>query len=285
MARIRPLWYFDRDVATRSNKRTLFGGGGRTGDLSANDDNGRLNADKEIESEIEQLEKDMNELRATYELYFMGVEKLEPTTQRDLIKAKLRRWQEMRPRNTALKFKIQQLKARMVSQENYWQRTLRQREAGTYHRDKAKVDRREAERLRREIEENRRKDPRGATVAGAEAPPVDGQLMNSAELKGIQRPASRAATAAPGRAPARPSASSAEDLTEPKLRRLYSTYMNARRRCGEAADLRYEDMASALKKQVPRLMKQTGAKQVEFKVVIRSGKAVLKALPKTEGKK
>jgi len=41
-------------------------------------------------------------------------------------------------------------------------------------------------------------------------------------------------------------------------------------------------MAAALRKQVPRLMSQTGAKSVEFKVVIRQGKAVLKAVPKTE---
>jgi hypothetical protein len=57
--------------------------------------------------------------------------------------------------------------------------------------------------------------------------------------------------------------------------------MGARRRCGEATDLRYEDMAAALRKQVPRLMSQTGAASVEFKVVIRAGKAVLKAIPKT----
>ncbi len=79
---------------------------------------------------------------------------------------------------------------------------------------------------------------------------------------------------------ARPSATSADDLTEPKLRKLYQTYIGARKRCGEPVDLRYEDMAAALRKQVPKLMQTTGAKAVEFKVVIRGGRAVLKALPK-----
>jgi hypothetical protein len=79
----------------------------------------------------------------------------------------------------------------------------------------------------------------------------------------------------------RPSATSADDLTEPKLRKLYQTYIGARKRCGEPVDLRYEDMAAALRKQVPKLLQTTGAKAVEFKVVIRSGRAVLKALPKT----
>lgn len=264
-------------MATRGDKRALFGGNrGRDKEPA-----GASNPDKEIGGEIEQLEKDMHELRATYELYFMGVEKLEPVAQKDVIKAKLRRWQEMRPRNTALKFKIQQLKARMISQENYWQRTNRQREAGTYHRDRSKVKRREAELARAQIEAERTKDPRQATVHGAEAPEMAGQIMASQDLQmGRARADTRAAGAkASG---GRPSARSAADLTDPKLRRLYQTYMGARRRCGETTDLRYDDMAASLRKQVPRLMQQTGAGSVEFKVVIRKGKAVLKALPKNE---
>lgn len=265
-------------MATRSKDRALFGGGGR-----GQPEQGKAsNPDKEIAAEVEDLEKDIHELRATYELYFMGVEKLEPVTQRDLIKSKLRRWQERKPRNTALRFKIQQLKARMVSLENYWQRTNRQREAGTYRRDQAKVQRREAELMRQQIQQEREKNPRQATVMGAEAPPVGGQLMTSGEMQSARNRADTPNVNGGGGGPraARPSAKSAEDLTEPKLRKLYKTYIHARRRCGEGADLRYEDMAAALRKQVPRLMKQTGAKSVEFKVVIRSGKAVLKAVPK-----
>ena len=56
--------------------------------------------------------------------------------------------------------------------------------------------------------------------------------------------------------------------------------MQAKKRCGEKIDVRFEDMAASLKKQVPKLMQSTGAKEVEFKVVIKSGKAVLKAVPK-----
>jgi hypothetical protein len=270
------LWYFD-PVALRSDQRGLFGGGGR-GEKAAAPTKAST-PDKEIAGEVDGVEKDIHELRATYELFYMGVEKLEPLTQRNILKAKLRRWQEMRPRNTALKFKVQQLKARLVSLENYWERTNRQREAGTYRRDKTRAARREAEEIRDQIQRERTENPRQATVLGAQAPGVNGQMMGSAELK---PPASRAATSAQSGASrgSRPSANSAEDLTDPKLRRLYQTYMGARRRCGEATDLRYEDMASSLRKQVPRLMNQTGAGSVEFKVVIRKGKAVLKALPK-----
>jgi hypothetical protein len=42
----------------------------------------------------------------------------------------------------------------------------------------------------------------------------------------------------------------------------------------------FDSVAASLRKQVPELMKQHNAKSVEFKVVIKDGKAVLKAVPK-----
>jgi hypothetical protein len=216
--------------------------------------------------------------------------------QRDGIKATIRKLVGPHIKNTALKFKIQQLKARMISLENYWERTSRQREAGTYKRDQARVQRRQAEIKKAELEaQKKRAADRGDIPSSDVAPTMQGKPAtpegkaitgaalhagkSAADTAGRQQAAAPAAKADSGR----PSASSAEDLTEPKLRRLYQTYVNARKRCGEKVDLRYEDMAAALRKQVPKLIKETGAKTVEFKVVIRSGRAVLKALPKHQG--
>lgn len=269
--------------------RGLFGGE-RKGAEKEKEEASRAAIDKEILAEVESLEKDMDEIKATYELYFMGVEKVEPIPQRDLIKSTLRRWQEAKPKNTALKFKIQQLKARMVSLENYWERINRQKEAGTYKRDLAKAKRREAELEAKALAEAKKKagaGPSGALTKDLRAGPAgEGQALTGAALQAGKSAADTGGKsgavgeAAPGMA--RPRAASAEDLTEPTLRKLYQTYVSARKRCGEQVDLRYEDMAAALRKQVPKLMKETGAKSVEFKVVIRSGRAVLKALPKHE---
>ena len=236
-------------MAVKNKDRSLFGGGGR----SSEDGPASGPHEGEVQAEVEQLEKDINELRATYELFFMGVERVEPQPQRDLIKSKLRRFQEQKPRNTALKFRIQQLKARMVSLENYWNRTQKQREAGVYHRDLARVKRKEAELAKQNVS-------------------AVGSVSSSTANKQPQS----------GQTSLRPRASSAEDLTDAKLKKLYDTYLGARRRCGESTDLRFDDMASELRKQVPRLMNKTGAHSVEFKVVIRSGKAVLKALPRID---
>lgn len=55
----------------------------------------------------------------------------------------------------------------------------------------------------------------------------------------------------------------------------------AKRRCGEdTSKLSLNAVADTLKKQVPELMRLHQAKSVEFKVVIKDGKAVLRALPK-----
>jgi hypothetical protein len=279
-------------VALRSKDKALFGGKSRYGQ-DPDESKRQGPSERDIADEVDTLDKDMNELRSQYELYFMGIEKVEPTIQRDNIKATIRKLVGPHIKNTGLKFRIQQLKARMISLENYWERTNRQREAGTYKRDQARVARREAEIKKHELEaQKRRAAERGEipksdvahTQQGRLEPP-EGQPITGAALQagksaadtaGRQRGAVRDVKGETGR----PSASSAEDLTEPKLRRLYQTYVNARKRCGEKVDLRYEDMAAALRKQVPKLIKDTGAKTVEFKVVIRSGKAVLKALPK-----
>lgn len=70
-------------------------------------------------------------------------------------------------------------------------------------------------------------------------------------------------------------------LSEQKIKAIYDAYVMAKKRCGEdTRALTLDSVASSLKKQVPELMKQHNARSVEFKVVIKDGKAVLRALPK-----
>lgn len=70
-------------------------------------------------------------------------------------------------------------------------------------------------------------------------------------------------------------------LSEQKLRAVYDAYVTAKKRCQEdTSKLSYEQVAANLRKQVPELMKKSGAASVEFKIVIKDGKAVLRAIPK-----
>jgi hypothetical protein len=266
------------------DKSELFGGKKGEASKQAHD---KLSAmsQQELAEEVEQLEKDINELRGQYELYFMGVERIEPLVARDGIRAKLRRFKEVTVTNTATKFKMQMLQARMVSLETYWGRVNRQREAGTYHRDIEKVRRREAELRDQEARKAKLKGDVAPTATGAPALPEGTPLSGNDLRSGAQeaKTASRqpGAEARPSSGVSRPAASRPEDLSEPQLKQLYQTYVTAKRRCGEQVDLRYEEMAASLRKQVPKLLQSTGAKAIEFKVVIKGGHAVLKAVPKT----
>lgn len=90
--------------------------------------------------------------------------------------------------------------------------------------------------------------------------------------------ASRPATPA---AAAKPAAGSGPGLSDDKLKAVYDAYVTAKRRNQEdTSKMSYESVAANLRKQVPELLKQSGAKSVEFKVVIKDGKATLKAVPK-----
>lgn len=91
------------------------------------------------------------------------------------------------------------------------------------------------------------------------------------------RPAAPAAVRAPGPA----SAGSGDNMSDAKVKAIYDAYVTAKRRCAEdTSKITLESVSATLKKQVPELMKKHNAKGVDFKVVIKDGKALLRAVPK-----
>jgi hypothetical protein len=94
-----------------------------------------------------------------------------------------------------------------------------------------------------------------------------------------------AAAGKPGSSPSSPpkpaAAPSSGQLSDDKLKAVYDAYVTAKRRNQEdTSKMSFESVAANLRKQVPELLKQHNAKSVEFKVVIKDGKATLKAVPK-----
>ena len=89
------------------------------------------------------------------------------------------------------------------------------------------------------------------------------------------RPAKAAPAAAPPPAPA-------GGLDDKQMKALYDAYVSAKKRCNEdTSKLTYDAVAKTVSKQIPELMTRYKAKAVDFKVVIKDGKAILKAVPKT----
>jgi hypothetical protein len=96
------------------------------------------------------------------------------------------------------------------------------------------------------------------------------------------RPATppRGAPAAEARAPV-PATPPAGGLSEAKLKAVYDAYITAKRRCNEdTSSLSFDRVAGDLRRQVSDLMRKDGAKAVEFKVVIKEGRAELRTVPK-----
>jgi hypothetical protein len=182
---------------------------------------------EKLAEEIDELDESMSQLQVLYEKFFLGIDRRPPEQERKKVSTRMRALRTTMVKNTALKFRIQTLFAKLISFERMWDRTLREMEEGTYKRDVFKAKLRQ----------------------GKEA----------------QRPAATPKT---------------PDIPDDKLRRLYDTYLVARQRCGEPTDgISYESVASRIRSQVPQLLEKHKAKNIEFKVVIKGGRAVLKAIP------
>jgi hypothetical protein len=89
----------------------------------------------EVERELEELETRIERLRALYEQYFMGIERLEPLIPRKDVDRRVWVLRREQIRNTGLRFKFQMLIQRYNTFQQYWGRISREIENGTYRRD------------------------------------------------------------------------------------------------------------------------------------------------------
>jgi hypothetical protein len=226
----------------------------------------------ELEGEAQAVEEELEELKARYDQYFLGIERRAPHRAREELKKRVLRLKSAFTRNAALRFRIQSLHARYLSYERLWMRSTREKEEGTYRRDlfKAKLRAHHDEEEAPPPEE--KTPPPAPAKAAAPAPP---QKPAAAAKPGAAKPA----------APARPGpasvSSSGGAMSENQLRALYNAYLAAKMTCREdVSKLTYDAVARSVSKQIPELITRYKAKSVEFKVEVKDGKAVLKAVPK-----
>lgn len=96
----------------------------------------------EIESILNEIEAKMQRLRTAYEQYFVGVERMPPTSMRKDVFTLVLRVENLYIQNTAQKFRSRSLIQRFNSYKTYWTRIERQIEEGTYQRDINRANRR-----------------------------------------------------------------------------------------------------------------------------------------------
>jgi hypothetical protein len=211
----------------------------------------------DVLAECERFEGELAELRAAWDQYFLGIERRPPTERHDELKRHATRLRNLWVRQTAARFRVNQLIQKHVTYERLWHRTLQEIEAGTYRRDLHRAKRKQAA------------DPAAsAKRPGKEVPQVSAEeadALLSGAFGGLDAPKPQ----------------KGEAISEKRLRAVYDAYVTARQRCNEdTSKLSFEQVAQTLRRQVPELLKKHNARAVDFKVVIRDGKAVLRAVPK-----
>jgi hypothetical protein len=229
----------------------------------------------EVAKECGDLEEAIAALRMSYEQYFLGIERRPPTTEHNELKKRMNKLRGGFIRQTALKFRIQSIQAKLVTYERLWTRTMQEMEAGTYRRDLFKARLHAQERAAKAAEKGPAEKVEKTEIGPMPAPP--------AAARQAAKPA--AAAAPPPRQPAQAQAQGNgrldDALSDQKLKAVFNAYVTAKKRCQEdVSKLSYEQVAANLRKQVPDLVKKAGAQDVEFKIVIKDGKAILRALPK-----
>ncbi len=207
---------------------------------------------EELADETQKLEEEVEALRAKYDQYFLGLERREPARWREELKKKVLRLKSAFTRNAGLRFRIQSLHARYLSYERLWLRSGREKEEGTYRRDlfKARLHQRDRDEAERDA--------------------------------AVRAPAEDAPPAAAEPSPTPPAqAAPPSDGEEARLRAVYESYLAAKRQCNEdVSRLTFEALSRTVAKQVPALLEKYNARSVEFRVEVKDGKAVLKAIPK-----
>lgn len=214
---------------------------------------------EQLSLEVKDIEEELERVKARYEQFFLGYERREPKREQGEIRKRVMLVKEAFTRNAALKFRIQSLHARYLSYERLWVRSAREKEEGTYRRDLFKA------RLR------------------AKDGPVERPGATPAQPIPAVQPAAAAAQPAPAPAPvaaAKPAATPPPPA-DPKVRALYEQFVAAKKQCGEdVSKISYDVVARTVAKQVPELMAKFKARSVDFKVEVKDGRAVLKAIPK-----
>ena len=246
----------------------------------------------------------MDRLRSMYESYFMGMERIPPNTPRRDMNRMMLEMQQVVIGNSSLRFRFQSLSQKWVLQITYWNRTMREIEAGTFRRDVARTQRHLAERGGMITEEEA--IALGIPKNRVKAFVARQQRIVSKKPSGEHRamPSPDASTPAPvvppgprpgpppipafarrsptpeGAAPAAPVATALTGLADSDFEGAYQHYMDAHRKLGiEAQAVSKEKLRQRLGKQLPKILEEQHCQRVRLEIAVEEGKVRLRAWP------
>jgi hypothetical protein len=252
-----------------------------------------------IEARLGEMEKKMDRLRSMYESYFMGMERTPPNTPRREMNRMMLEMQQVMISNSSLRFRFQSLSQKWVLQITYWNRTMREIEAGTFRRDVARAQRHLAERggMITEEEAVALGIPKNRVKAFVARQQRGVGKNPSGEHRAMPSPDASTTAPAPSPRPGPPPipsfarrspnpdnpATTAPGLTglaDSDFEGAYQSYMEAHRKLGiEAQAVSKEKLRRRLGKQLPKILEEQRCQRVRLEIAVEEGKVRLRAWP------
>jgi hypothetical protein len=257
-----------------------------------------------IEARLEEMSQKLERMRGLYESFFMGIERSPPDVLRREVNRQILEMQQVPITNASLRFRYHALTQRWVLLITYWNRTLREIEAGTFSRDLAKAKRRMAQ-----------KGTSTVTLAEALAmgiPANRAKAFVAHQQAALERQAAatRPRTSAPGAAPAQVAGSPAHPeaagpkaapspppatapssapppvplpgLSEAEMQDVYRRYLEAHQKSGTTGPApTMSKLRQRLSKQLPQILSAHNCSRVRLDIAAEDGKVRLRAWPVT----
>ena len=261
-----------------------------------------------IEARLEEMERKLERMRGLYESFFMGIERSPPDVLRRDVNRQILEMQQVTINNASLRFRYQALTQRWVLLITYWNRTMREIEAGTFSRDLAKAKRHMAQKgtsvvtleeaLAMGIPARRAKafvahqqaaqDRRIAAQAKAKAATTSPTPAHAAE------PSAHPGAAATKAAPPAPEATTEPSggpppipppgLSEAEMQYAYHRYLEAHQQAGTTGPPpTLSRLRQRLAKQLPQILSANNCSRVRLDIAVDDGKVRLRAWPVKDG--
>ena len=237
-----------------------------------------------VEARLEDMDRKLDRLRTLYDTFFMGVERTPPNTPRREMNRLVLEMQQVPIGNATARFRFQSLLQRWVQLTTYWNRTMREIEAGTYRRDLARAQRHLAARGNAMTESE-------ALALGIPSSRVKAFVGRQQRLadSGTGNANSVVAASGPGAKPpataAKPAGSDVPGMAPGEFDAFYDRFVEAHQRAsGAPPRATKEQLRSKLQQDLPRLVAQASQEghtttRVEMDVLVENGKVRLKARP------
>lgn len=205
-----------------------------------------------VEEDLNQLEKDIRQLKIEYDMYFGGGRKRPPQETQWRAEQTIKRYSERSAdMNFAQRFRFNNLSQNYAKNMEVWRKKVKQKEEGFVQRHFGSA----AKAIEAQREKEHPPEPPASVVVGARRAGGPPSLYEVA--------------------------CSDPDREPEKVQELYKALVEAKKKAGEKTDaLTLDSFQNFVRTKTQQLRKQAGAEQVEYTISMEDGQVKLKARTK-----